>query len=204
MSCPGRSLLPGKTRYPLYRRLGGPKRRSGQVRKISSPTRIRTPDRPARSQSLNWLRYPAQYFVRNLNENCRDKKSSKVGLNRIPKIQLCMTSCFFKIHFKVVMSSKPKGPLPLSAGLPYTQILLTAKEIAFVFKCISSWQYRALNMTTVWPVLDWTITVPLFWIRPESFNCSLRLSLCDWSMYCFVAMWCQSDETDVVPFVKIP
>jgi hypothetical protein len=34
---PGRSLPPAKTRYPLYRRLGGPQGRSGQVRKISSP-----------------------------------------------------------------------------------------------------------------------------------------------------------------------
>jgi hypothetical protein len=31
----GSSLPPGKTRYPLYRRLGGPQRRSEQVRKIS-------------------------------------------------------------------------------------------------------------------------------------------------------------------------
>jgi len=31
-------LPPGKTRYPLYRRLGGPQGRSGRVRKISSPT----------------------------------------------------------------------------------------------------------------------------------------------------------------------
>ena len=36
-SRPGRSLLPGKTRYPLYRKLGGPQGRSGQVWKISSP-----------------------------------------------------------------------------------------------------------------------------------------------------------------------
>jgi len=28
------ALPPGKTRYPLYRRLGGPHGRSGQVRKI--------------------------------------------------------------------------------------------------------------------------------------------------------------------------
>jgi hypothetical protein len=34
-SCPGHSLPPGRTRYPLYRRLGGPQGRSGQVRKIS-------------------------------------------------------------------------------------------------------------------------------------------------------------------------
>ena len=36
-SRPGRSLPPEKTRYPLYRRLGGPQGRSGQVRKISPP-----------------------------------------------------------------------------------------------------------------------------------------------------------------------
>jgi hypothetical protein len=36
-SRPGRSLPPGKTRYPLYRRLGGPQGRSGQVRKNSPP-----------------------------------------------------------------------------------------------------------------------------------------------------------------------
>jgi hypothetical protein len=36
-SLPGRSLPPGKTRYPLYRRLVGPQGRSGLVRKISPP-----------------------------------------------------------------------------------------------------------------------------------------------------------------------
>jgi hypothetical protein len=30
-------LPPGKTRYPLYKKLGGPQGRSGQVRKISPP-----------------------------------------------------------------------------------------------------------------------------------------------------------------------
>jgi hypothetical protein len=37
MSRPERTLLPGKTRYPLYRRLSGPQGGSGQVRKISPP-----------------------------------------------------------------------------------------------------------------------------------------------------------------------
>jgi hypothetical protein len=36
-SRPGRSLHPGKTRCPLYRRLCGPQGRSAQVRKISLP-----------------------------------------------------------------------------------------------------------------------------------------------------------------------
>jgi len=31
----GRTLPPGKTRYPLYKRLDGPQGRSGQVWKIS-------------------------------------------------------------------------------------------------------------------------------------------------------------------------
>ena len=31
------ALPPGKSRYPLYRRLGGPQGRSGRVRKISPP-----------------------------------------------------------------------------------------------------------------------------------------------------------------------
>ena len=36
-SRPGRSLAPGKTRYPLYRRVGEPQGRSRQVAKISPP-----------------------------------------------------------------------------------------------------------------------------------------------------------------------
>ena len=31
------ALPPGKTRYPLYRKLGGPQGRSGQIWKISAP-----------------------------------------------------------------------------------------------------------------------------------------------------------------------
>jgi len=31
------ALLPGKTQYPMYWRLGGPQGRSGQMRKISPP-----------------------------------------------------------------------------------------------------------------------------------------------------------------------
>ena len=37
---PGRTLPPGKTRYPLYRRLGGPQGWSGLVRKISPSPRF--------------------------------------------------------------------------------------------------------------------------------------------------------------------
>jgi len=52
------ALPPGKTRYPLYRRLGGPQGRSGGVRKNLASTGIRSPDSPSRSESLYQLSYP--------------------------------------------------------------------------------------------------------------------------------------------------
>jgi hypothetical protein len=45
---PGRTLPPGKTRYPLYRRLGGPQGRSGRAEN-PAPHWDSIPDRPARS-----------------------------------------------------------------------------------------------------------------------------------------------------------
>ena len=55
---PGRNLPPGKTRYPFYRRLGEPQGRSERAEK-SRPHRDSIPDRPAHSQSLYRLSYPA-------------------------------------------------------------------------------------------------------------------------------------------------
>jgi len=43
------ALHSGKSRYPL---LGGPQDRSGRVRKISPPTGIRFPDRPAQRVAI--------------------------------------------------------------------------------------------------------------------------------------------------------
>ena len=43
---------PGKEkRYPLYSRLGRPQSRTGRVRKFP-PSRIRSPDRPSRSEKI--------------------------------------------------------------------------------------------------------------------------------------------------------
>jgi hypothetical protein len=63
---PGRNLPQGKTRYPFYRRLGGPQSRPGQLRKISphrdsipgpsNPQRVAIPteiSRPAKKTSRN-------------------------------------------------------------------------------------------------------------------------------------------------------
>ena len=54
------ALPPGKTRYPLYRSWAGPRAGMdgcGKSRPLP-PTGIRSPDRPARSESLYRLSYP--------------------------------------------------------------------------------------------------------------------------------------------------
>jgi hypothetical protein len=60
-SRPGRFLPLGKTRYPSYRRLGGSPGPVWTGAENLASTGIRTPDRPARSQSLHRLSYPAHF-----------------------------------------------------------------------------------------------------------------------------------------------
>jgi hypothetical protein len=48
----------------MYGRLGGPQDQSGRVQKISPTTGIRSPDRPACSESVYRLRYPAPFLDR--------------------------------------------------------------------------------------------------------------------------------------------
>ena len=52
-----RTLPPRRTRYPFYRRLGGPQGRSGRAENLA-PHRDSIPDRPVRSHSLYRLSYP--------------------------------------------------------------------------------------------------------------------------------------------------
>jgi hypothetical protein len=55
---PGRTLPPAKTRYPLYRRLGGPQGRSERAENLV-PTGIRSRTVQPVAQSLYRLSYPA-------------------------------------------------------------------------------------------------------------------------------------------------
>jgi hypothetical protein len=57
------ALPPGKTRYPLYMRLGAPRvGLDGLGKSRPPPTVIRSPDRPARSESLHRLSYPGPHI----------------------------------------------------------------------------------------------------------------------------------------------
>jgi hypothetical protein len=68
---PGCFLPPGKTRYPLYRRLGGPQRRSGQVRKISPPPGFdpRT-IQPVASRYTDWATRPTRTMKQLTESRC--------------------------------------------------------------------------------------------------------------------------------------
>jgi hypothetical protein len=63
-SRPGRSLPPGKIRYPLYRRLGGPQGRSGQVQKVSpSPELDAQTVQPVASRYTDWATGPTYGYL---------------------------------------------------------------------------------------------------------------------------------------------
>ena len=58
---PGRTLPPGKSRYPFYRRLDGPQGWSGQAENIV-PTGVRSRTAQPVDQSLYRLSYPTHYL----------------------------------------------------------------------------------------------------------------------------------------------
>jgi hypothetical protein len=65
-ACPGRTLPPGKTRFPIDRRLGGPQGRSGRAENLV-PTGIRSRTvQPVVSRYTDWATWPtkmANYIV---------------------------------------------------------------------------------------------------------------------------------------------
>ena len=66
------ALPPGKTRYPLYRRLAGPQGQSGRVRKISprpgfDPRTVQ----PVASRYTDWA-IPAHMKGEDVQEFCRE------------------------------------------------------------------------------------------------------------------------------------
>ena len=58
----GRTLPPGKTRYPFYMRLGGPQGRSGRA-EILVPAGIRSRTVQPVAQSLYRLSYPVNLYI---------------------------------------------------------------------------------------------------------------------------------------------
>ena len=77
---PDRTLPPGKTRYSLYRRLGGLQGQSGRAENLV-PRGFDPPDRPARSQSLYRLSYPAHIITCTAPKCCQSYWMEKDGMD---------------------------------------------------------------------------------------------------------------------------
>jgi len=55
---PDRTLPPGKSRYPLYRKLGGPQGRSGQAENLVSTGILSRTVQPVVSRYTDWATRP--------------------------------------------------------------------------------------------------------------------------------------------------
>ena len=116
-SRPGRSLSPGKTRYPLYRRLGGPQGRSGQVWKISPPPGFDPQTiQPVASHYTDSTTRPTFNYRVSKNSLCSCAKMvlhyARSGLatciiclrwhTRLPYLQRSLLTCTYCMTFTVI------------------------------------------------------------------------------------------------------
>ena len=77
---PGRALSPGKTRYQLHRRLGGPQCRSGRAENLA-PTGIRSQTlQPVVSRYTNWATRPTNGRSIDINCQCEGWRNSHIRL----------------------------------------------------------------------------------------------------------------------------
>jgi hypothetical protein len=97
-STPQKHFTPEKSRYPLYRRLGGPQGQSGRGGK-SRPTGIRSPYRSARklSRYTDWATWTQLHDVISCFSNCK------------PLYSMCWDVQIFKMHVIVMITREPLG-----------------------------------------------------------------------------------------------
>ena len=104
---PGRTLPPGKTRYPFYRRLGGPQGRSGRAENLV-PTGIRSYTiQPVVSRYTDWATRPTyqegtKSKVQDATSSVQDTRGKQVNSTR------CQ---FFNTRYKGLPSQQYKTPV---------------------------------------------------------------------------------------------
>ena len=118
---PGRILPPGKTRYPLYRRLGGPQGRSGRAEN-HVPTGIRSRTvQPLVSLYTDWATRPTIYHLYLLLTN---KLTKPIEQNPSLRSRQVLGQWRNSPHFM-----QPAAPLPhlqVPATFPYHELDQTA------------------------------------------------------------------------------
>jgi len=97
----GRTLPPGKTRYPLYRRLGGPQGHSGRAENLV-PTGIRSRTVQLVAQSLYRLSYRAHFFLDNEEKCGRTRQATQDNIIRHMRNE-CLISEAANAHLECVI-----------------------------------------------------------------------------------------------------
>ena len=87
---PGRTLPPGKTQYPFYRRLGGPQGRSGRAENLV-PTGIRSRTVQPVAQSLYRLSYPAHHTTTTTTTTTTNNNNNNNNNTLAPAILIDVT-----------------------------------------------------------------------------------------------------------------
>ena len=144
MSRPGHTLPPGKTRYPLYRRLDGPLGRSGQVQKISpSPGFDPRTVQHVGSRYTDYATQPTHRFIAHNNTN-NNSHSSWVLVQKGISQGSNLRPLFFLLFINDVPIMSKNATLVLYAE--DTSITITSPsstefstEVSTVFADINEW-----------------------------------------------------------------
>jgi len=97
---PGRTLPPGKTRYPFYRRLGGPQGRSGRAEYLV-PTGIRSRTvQPVVSRYTDWATRPTlNTHITYIRSWKRKEKTYRDNGGKVPLIFNFGARCMWVVNF---------------------------------------------------------------------------------------------------------
>ena len=174
----GRTLPPGKTRYPFYRRLGGPQGRPVWTGGKFRPHGDSIPDRPARSQPLYRPSYTAHTHTHTHTHTHIYIIQTNFMLQRVNKtqqIKLCeRLNTFWKILVTLVLlrsqqlGNKFQWSFCVPLGVTFTISTFCPRNVLVCFVCI--WEQ--------------TVIISLY-----SINCrywvAVTESLCVWLHFVF-------------------
>ena len=125
-SRPGHSLPPGKTQYPLYRRLGGPQGRPRWVQKISPPPGFdpRTVQ-PIASCYTDWATQPTACFTPNRKSRCCEQltESSRIIAFEVVSERTNATQYSLPWMMPIAIARSRNSPpcMEPKVSLPYSQ-----------------------------------------------------------------------------------
>ena len=137
-------VLPRKTRYPLYRRLGGPGGRSGRVQKWTQPAGFRTPDPPSHCKSLRQLCYPGRLLFLKIHFNIILSCSHR-------SLWLSLLFAFFDWHFHTISSTTLIPTQPSSRPVLTPKCRVSKNLLLYTtFYFSESWKSSAGDCKVSW------------------------------------------------------